>query len=135
MSDLRFARRVGLVGGATLSFTAAIGMVESFNDRMLIDPILTMGLLVIVGWLPFEAIRRFISPVEVTGTTMLLVAGAGLIVNVVAFAVLHSGDRENLNIRGAALHVAGDLLGSVAAIVAAPPASGIFQMSPRVEET
>ena len=50
---------------------------------------------------------------------MLLVAGAGLVVNIIAFAVLHGGDRENLNIRGAALHVAGDLLGSVAAIVAA----------------
>jgi cobalt-zinc-cadmium efflux system protein len=41
------------------------------------------------------------------------------VVNVIAFAVLHGGDRDNLNIRGAALHVAGDLLGSVAAIVAA----------------
>jgi len=78
-----------------------------------------LSLLVIVGWILFEAIRRFISPVEVMGSTMLLVAGAGLVVNVVAFAVLHGGDRENLNIRGAALHVAGDLLGSVAAIVAA----------------
>jgi len=38
---------------------------------------------------------------------------------VIAFAVLHGGDRDNLNIRAAALHVAGDLLGSVAAIVAA----------------
>jgi cobalt-zinc-cadmium efflux system protein len=38
---------------------------------------------------------------------------------VIAFAVLHRGDQENLNIRGAVLHVAGDLLGSVAAIVAA----------------
>jgi cobalt-zinc-cadmium efflux system protein len=38
---------------------------------------------------------------------------------VIAFTVLHGGDRDNLNIRGAALHVAGDLLGSVAAIVAA----------------
>ena len=47
------------------------------------------------------------------------VAAAGLLVNVIAFAVLHGGDRDNLNIRGAALHVAGDLLGSVAAIVAA----------------
>jgi cobalt-zinc-cadmium efflux system protein len=53
------------------------------------------------------------------GRTMLIVAGLGLVVNIVSFAVLHGGDRENLNIRGAALHVAGDLLGSVAAIVAA----------------
>jgi len=50
---------------------------------------------------------------------MLLVATAGLVVNIISFAVLHTGDQENLNIRGAALHVAGDLLGSVAAIVAA----------------
>ena len=50
---------------------------------------------------------------------MLIVAAAGLVVNILAFAVLHGGDRDNLNIRGAALHVAGDLLGSVAAIVAA----------------
>jgi cobalt-zinc-cadmium efflux system protein len=78
-----------------------------------------LSLLFIVGWILFEALRRLISPVEVTGTTMLVVAGAGLVVNVIAFAVLHGGDRDNLNIRGAALHVAGDLLGSVAAIVAA----------------
>ena len=43
----------------------------------------------------------------------------GLIVNCLAFWLLQSGSRENLNIRGAAVHVAGDLLGSVAAIVAA----------------
>jgi cobalt-zinc-cadmium efflux system protein len=50
---------------------------------------------------------------------MLVVAAAGLVVNIIAFVVLHGGDQENMNIRGAALHVAGDLLGSVAAIVAA----------------
>jgi cobalt-zinc-cadmium efflux system protein len=40
-------------------------------------------------------------------------------VNLLSFLVLHGGDRDNMNMRGAALHVAGDLLGSVAAIVAA----------------
>jgi cobalt-zinc-cadmium efflux system protein len=78
-----------------------------------------LSLLLIVGWILFEAVRRFASPVDVAGTMMLVVAAAGLLVNVIAFAVLHGGDRDNLNIRGAALHVAGDLLGSVAAIVAA----------------
>jgi len=76
-------------------------------------------LLFIVGWILFEAIRRMLEPPEVTGPLMLAVAAAGLVVNIVAFAVLHGGDQDNLNIRGAALHVAGDLLGSVAAIVAA----------------
>ena len=78
-----------------------------------------LSLLVIVGWILFEAVRRFLAPPEVIGGTMLVVAGAGLIVNIVSFAVLHGGDRDNLNIRGAALHVAGDLLGSIAAIIAA----------------
>ena len=76
-------------------------------------------LLFIVGWILFEAARRFVDPPAVLGDTMLIVATAGLFVNLVAFIVLHGGDRDNLNIRGAALHVAGDLMGSVAAIVAA----------------
>jgi cobalt-zinc-cadmium efflux system protein len=78
-----------------------------------------LSLLFIVGWILYEAVERFITPREILGETMLIVAGAGLIVNVISFAVLHTGDQDNLNIRGAALHVAGDLLGSVAAIVAA----------------
>ena len=73
-----------------------------------------LALLAIVGWILFEAIMRLIEPPDVIGRTMLIVAGAGLLVNVIVFAVLHTGDQENLNIRGAALHVLGDLLGSVA---------------------
>ena len=78
-----------------------------------------LSLLAIVGWIFYEAVQRFVSPRDILAETMLIVAAAGLIVNVISFAVLHTGDQENLNIRGAALHVAGDLLGSVAAIVAA----------------
>jgi cobalt-zinc-cadmium efflux system protein len=78
-----------------------------------------LSLLLIVGWIMYEAIQRFITPAAVMGPMMLVVATAGLVINIIAFVVLHGGDKENLNIRGAALHVAGDLLGSVAAIVAA----------------
>ena len=78
-----------------------------------------LSLLLIVGWIFFEAVMRFIEPEPVAGPLMLAVAVAGLLVNVAAFVILHGGDRDNLNIRGAVLHVAGDLLGSVAAIVAA----------------
>lgn len=76
-------------------------------------------LLAIVVWIFIEAIQRFLQPPEVLGETMLWVAVAGLVVNIVSFLVLHGGDRENLNMRGAALHVLSDLLGSVAAIAAA----------------
>ena len=78
-----------------------------------------LSLLVIVGWILFEAVMRLFDPPEVFGSTMLMVATAGLFVNIASFIVLHGGDQENLNIRGAALHVLGDLLGSVAAIIAA----------------
>ena len=78
-----------------------------------------LSLLFIVGWIFYEAVVRFISPRDILGETMFVVATAGLVVNIISFAVLHSGDQENLNIRGAALHVAGDLLGSIAAMAKA----------------
>ncbi len=77
------------------------------------------ALVAIAVWIVIEAAQRLFAPVPVMGGTMLAVAALGLAVNVAAFAILHGGDRENLNMRGAALHVLGDLLGSVAAIVAA----------------
>ena len=78
-----------------------------------------LSLLLIVGWIGFEAVSRFLNPREIMAETMLVIASVGLVVNLVSFVVLHTGDRDNLNMRGAALHVAGDLLGSIAAIVAA----------------
>jgi cobalt-zinc-cadmium efflux system protein len=78
-----------------------------------------LALIAIVVWIAIEAVRRLLAPVEVLGGLMLAVAVAGLVVNVVAFAILHRGDRGNMNVRGAALHVFGDMLGSIAAIVAA----------------
>ena len=77
------------------------------------------ALFVIAGWIAVEALRRFASPVPVVGQTMLVVAVAGLVANIAAFLVLNGGNRENLNMRSAWLHVLGDMLGSVAAIVAA----------------
>lgn len=78
-----------------------------------------LALLVIVAWIAWEAVARLLAPQPVGGGMMLGVAVVGLAVNVAAFAVLHGGDQQNVNLRGAALHVLGDLLGSVAAIVAA----------------
>lgn len=78
-----------------------------------------LTLFAIVVWITAEAIGRLANPEPIHPELMLWVAAAGLAVNIVAFAVLHGADRDNLNVRGALLHVAGDLLGSVAAIVGA----------------
>lgn len=71
------------------------------------------------AWIVVEAFHRLNEPSPVLGGPMALIAVLGLCVNIAAFFVLHGGDRESLNMRGAILHVLGDLLGSVAALVAA----------------
>lgn len=78
-----------------------------------------LGLVAIVVWILVEAAGRLLDPPPIAGGLMLAVAAAGLLVNIVAFLILHGGDQENLNVRGALLHVMGDLLGSVAAIAGA----------------
>ncbi len=77
-----------------------------------------LTLIGIVGWIVVEAFERLLTPVEVTADLMLVIAAIGLAVNVLVFFVLHGGSRENLNLHGALLHVLGDLLGSVAAVIA-----------------
>ncbi|RUX31525.1 cation transporter [Mesorhizobium sp. M7A.F.Ca.US.011.01.1.1] len=78
-----------------------------------------IAIFVIALWIVYEAWERLQAPAPVLGGPMLVVAILGLLVNISAFFVLHGGDRESLNMRGAILHVLGDLLGSAAAIVAA----------------
>jgi cobalt-zinc-cadmium efflux system protein len=66
-----------------------------------------------------EAVRRFTDPPSVPAGSMLVVAIGGLVINLIAFALLRSGAQESLNVRGAYLEVVGDLLGSVGVILAA----------------
>ncbi len=69
-------------------------------------------------WIIFEAVERWQSPPEVMGLQMTLVAAGGLVVNIIAASLLHSDHQHDLNMRGAWLHVMGDMLGSIAAILA-----------------
>ena len=79
-----------------------------------------IALLFIIILIVWEAVQRFNHPQPVAGVTMMVIAVAGLLANVLAFWILHRGSEEkNLNVRAAALHVMGDLLGSVGAIIAA----------------
>jgi len=71
----------------------------------------------VVAWIVFEAVQRFTAPQEVHGSTVLIVAGIGLAINIVVAFVL-SRDQGNMNTRAALVNVMGDLLGSVAALIA-----------------
>ncbi|SDL47289.1 cobalt-zinc-cadmium efflux system protein [Modicisalibacter muralis] len=77
-----------------------------------------LTLFAIAIWVFYSAIERLLSPVNVLAVPMMSIAVIGLFVNIAAFAILHRGDQGNINLRGAAMHVMGDLLGSVAAIAA-----------------
>lgn len=76
-------------------------------------------LFIISAWILWEAYHRFQSPAAVLGDTMFIVALGGLVVNIIVLKILAKADGENLNIRAANMHVIGDLLGSIAAIMAA----------------
>ena len=77
-----------------------------------------IALVLLSIWVIYEAIERWRTPPVIDGVTLSVIAFGGLIVNVIAAKLLHSGHKHDLNIRGAFLHVIGDLLGSVAAIIA-----------------
>jgi cobalt-zinc-cadmium efflux system protein len=78
-----------------------------------------VALVIIALAILWQAWVRLRAPQPVQGGLMMVVAVAGLIVNLIAARILHASSGHNLNVRAAYLHVLGDLLGSVGAIVAA----------------
>ena len=77
-----------------------------------------IALVLLSVWIVVEAVERWSTPQEVAGLQMSLIAGGGLVVNIIAAWLLHADHKHDLNMRGAFLHVMGDLLGSVMAIAA-----------------
>lgn len=76
-------------------------------------------------YVAIEALRRLAEPPPVRGVLMLSVAAAGLVANLTAAALLWRGRHRNLNLRGAFLHVLGDALGSLGALVAGALIAGL----------
>ena len=77
-----------------------------------------IALVLLSIWIIYEGVRRWQDPPEVAGTALTIIAFGGLVVNIIAAYLLHSDHKHDLNMRGAFLHVVGDLLGSVAAMIA-----------------
>lgn len=74
---------------------------------------------VLVAWVVYEAIDRLLNPGHIMSGLMLVIAIVGLLVNVLVLRNLHGHAHDDMNMAGATLHVLGDLLGSVAAVLAA----------------
>src|SRR3990167_3002257 len=76
-------------------------------------------LFLVAGYILWEAVGRFRQPPEVSATGMLVIAGLGLIVNLISMRLLKAGSGDSLNIKGAYLEVWADMLGSVGVIIRA----------------
>ena len=93
--------------------TFGLGRAEVLGAAL--NAVLLLGVTV---WVAIEAVERLVTPTEVPGGGLLLYGVVGLVGNLVALAVLRRGS-DGMNVRGAALHVLGDALGSVAVLAAA----------------
>lgn len=78
-----------------------------------------MALLSIVGFIAIEAVQKLMNPAPVNARLMLGIAATGAAVNIAVFLMLRRGEHDDMNIAAATLHVLGDLLGSVGAVIAA----------------
>ena len=112
---------IGLaLGAVTLAQRPAVGR-RTFGWQRIevlaagLNGVLLLG---VGGYVVVEAVRRIGDPPDIHSGWMLSVAAVGLVANLVSLAVLHAGQRESLNTRGAYVEVLGDALGSVAVIVA-----------------
>ncbi|WP_020135430.1 cation diffusion facilitator family transporter [Streptomyces sp. 351MFTsu5.1] len=76
-------------------------------------------LLVVGGYVLYEAIQRFVTPADTEGGLTIVFGAIGLVANMVSLTLLMRGQKESLNVRGAFLEVAADALGSFAVIVSA----------------
>lgn len=77
------------------------------------------ALFAIVGWIVYEALQRLWAPLIVDASLMLWIGLTGAAVNLLVFVTLRRADPHDMNVASAVLHVLGDLLGSVAAVLAA----------------
>ena len=110
---------LGLAAGAAVLAKRPPSRLHSFGlgrAEIVAALINALAMIAIVAWISVEAIERLDKPGPIKGGVVLAVAFVGLLINLGA-AWLLSGDRGNLNVRAALLHVMGDLLGSVAALV------------------
>lgn len=76
-----------------------------------------LTLILLAGYIFYEAYQRFLDPAEVKSGLMLIVAAIGLLVNLIGFYILKPSSRHSHNIKGAWLHILGDLLSSVAVVI------------------
>ncbi|MCW0213589.1 MAG: cation diffusion facilitator family transporter [Pseudonocardia sp.] len=100
---------------STASDSRTFGLYRTEVLAALANAVLLVGVAV---WVIVEAVRRFGEPQEIPGVALMVTAAAGLLANLVVFALLRQGAKESINIRGAYLEVLADTIGSVGVLAA-----------------
>ncbi|MDA0206902.1 MAG: cation diffusion facilitator family transporter [Acidobacteria bacterium] len=108
-----FAHRIG---GLPASASKTYGYKRAGVLAAFVNALVLVALSLLIFW---ESYDRFLNPREVQDTIMLVVAGAGLVVNLVVMKALHGDSHHDLNVRGAYMHMLGDALSSVGIIIGA----------------
>jgi cobalt-zinc-cadmium efflux system protein len=108
-----FAHRVG---GLPPSASKTYGYKRAGVLAAFVNALVLIALSLFIFW---ESYDRFLNPREVHDTIMLVIAGAGLVVNLAVMKALHSHSHHDLNVRGAYMHMLGDALSSVDIIIGA----------------
>ena len=108
-----FAHRIG---GLPPSASKTYGYKRAGVLAAFVNALVLIALSLLIFW---ESYHRFLNPREVQDTIMLVIAGAGLVVNLVVMRALHSDSRHDLNVRGAYMHMLGDALSSIGIVIGA----------------
>lgn len=110
---------LSLLGFRLAKITSNPGYTYGYRkSTILISLFNAMLLLIVVGVIGYEAIRRFSQPYEVPGTPIAVVAGIGILINAFTAWLFFKDKEKDLNIKGAYLHLAADALVSLGTVVA-----------------
>lgn len=113
------AMSIALIAGKIASRPSTPGKTYGYGRTKVLAALFNgLSMWLIVGIIIHEAVGRFKNPPEVDSLEMLIIAILGLLANFSSAAILFKHQKQDINIRGAFLHLAADSLGSVAAIIA-----------------
>lgn len=110
---------IAWAAAAVASRPASARFTYGYKSGSILAALANAGLLLVaIGAILIETIRRFFEPVQVQGTTVIVVAGIGVVINAATALLFMRGRHHDLNIRGAYLHMVADALVSVGVVIA-----------------
>ena len=110
---------IAWAAAAVSSRPASARFTYGYKSGSILAALANAGLLLVaIGAILIETIRRFFEPVHVQGMTVIVVAGIGVAINAATALLFMSGRKHDLNIRGAYLHMVADALVSVGVVIA-----------------